>query len=600
MIVAAIDIGTNSVHTVIARVVDGHTIDILDREREVVQIGRGSFDGGRLMADAIGRTVDALTRAVDLARRHRADDILCTATAAVREAENGGEFLAAALKATGIAPRVIPAEEEGRLIYLGAASALRLPEAPCVVVDIGGGSMQLAAGRGPACDAVVSAPLGSLRLTEQLPLGDPPVPRAVARLERHVRSLVDPAVVALGAGKSPKVFGSSGSIHALAQIAAALDTGRPLAQVNGAVLTRTRLQRLARSLAKMTVPERERLPGIDARRAETIVAAASVLVRILQALRAPSITLTDFGVREGLVFDYAAQHATDLAGPGMDDDLRARSVLQLARKFTPDLRHAAHVVDLAQQLFDGLRSLHRLADADRELLRFAAWLHDIGSAIGHDRHAEHSAYIIRSSALRGLAEREVEMIALTARFHGKGRPRKSDMTARCLAPLDVRTVRWLAAMLRLAEAFDRSQYQLVETLTVVRHGKTVRIEAMAPREARLELWAAADRMGLLEKLLDRPLLIVRTEPARSKLRPVDRRQRGLAAGAPPARGSTRGATSAEAAEAAMTDAARPTRRSPATPGPRRATRRAPVATPARRPARRTRRPGSRRRRSPAE
>src|SRR5437870_1444225 len=142
MRIAAIDIGTNSIHMVIAQANDANGFEVVDRERDVVQIGRGSFGAGRLRADAIRRTVDSLKRFVDLARRHQVDRILCTATAAVREARNGGEFLAAAREATGITPRVIPAVEEGRLIYRGITSALPLDDEPSLIVDTGGGSIQ--------------------------------------------------------------------------------------------------------------------------------------------------------------------------------------------------------------------------------------------------------------------------------------------------------------------------------------------------------------------------------------------------------------------------------------------------------------------------
>src|SRR5262249_34088934 len=141
--IAAIDIGSNSIHMVIAEATHADTFTVLDREREVVQVGRGSFEDGRLRPDAMRRTADALHRFVQLARRHSAARILCTATAAVREAKNGGDFLKLARRVSGVSPRVIPSEEEGRLIHLAVQAALRLPSQPALIVDIGGGSVQL-------------------------------------------------------------------------------------------------------------------------------------------------------------------------------------------------------------------------------------------------------------------------------------------------------------------------------------------------------------------------------------------------------------------------------------------------------------------------
>ncbi|HET9232914.1 MAG TPA: hypothetical protein VFP10_02095, partial [Candidatus Eisenbacteria bacterium] len=176
MRLAAIDIGTNSVHIVVAEAVGQNRFVVLDREREVVQIGRGSFSGNRLQREAVKRTLDSLARFVMLARGKGVDRILCTATAAVREATNGGEFLRAARDRTGVTPRVIPAEEEGRLIYLAVKQALELPAEPSLIVDIGGGSAQMVVGDRKEPQKIVSGPLGALRLCELHPLGDPPRP----------------------------------------------------------------------------------------------------------------------------------------------------------------------------------------------------------------------------------------------------------------------------------------------------------------------------------------------------------------------------------------------------------------------------------------
>ncbi len=168
MRIAAIDIGTNSIHMVIARSTGAAGFELADREREVVQIGRGSFASGRLQAAAMRRTLEALKRFVDLARRRQVDRILCTATAAVREARNGGQFIDAAREVSGITPRVIPPEEEGRLIYLAVKGALRFGTQPALIVDIGGGSAQLVVADGERLIESRSAPLGALRLTERL------------------------------------------------------------------------------------------------------------------------------------------------------------------------------------------------------------------------------------------------------------------------------------------------------------------------------------------------------------------------------------------------------------------------------------------------
>ncbi len=510
MRIAAIDIGTNSIHMVIARSNGSGGFELAGRERDVVQIGRGSFASGRLRADAIRRTVAALARFVNLARRQQVDRILCTATAAVREARNGGSFLEAAREGAGITPRVIPAEEEGRLIYLGVKSALQLDDRKSLIVDIGGGSAQLVVATRDRLIEARSAPLGALRLTECFLHSDPPTRRELLRLRRYVRRKAAKPLAIVSALKPVRVYGSSGAIHALAELAHHQETGRPLARLNGHILTRESVNGLLRRIQHLETSAREKLPGLDARRAEIIVPGAMVLALILDELDADEITLSDFGVREGLVMDYLSSHTREISTLGDVEDLRMRSVLQLLQKFQPEERHllhARHVARLALALFDGLRTRHLLDDAARELLHFSALLHDVGAVVGYDRHAEHSAYVIRNGSLRGFSAHELELIATVARYHSKARPRKRDREYRRLKRRLRRTVKWLSAMLRIAEALDRSHYQLVQDLRVVRTPDRISLRLTARRDAGLEAWAAGQRTGLLERLLDARVIV---------------------------------------------------------------------------------------------
>ncbi len=501
MRIAAIDIGTNSIHLVIAQSRGGTSFDVVDREREVVQIGRGSFASRRLKRSAIRRTVEALGRFVRLARRHQVDRVLCTATAAVRESRNGGEFLQAARRECGITPRVIPAEEEGRLIYLGVKGALQLDEKPALIVDVGGGSVQLVIGNRDRCALTASAPLGALRLTELLLAGDPPSRRELARLRRRIRSQLRAALSTLEPFEPERAFGSSGSIHALAQVASWMDGDAMVEQLNGHMLEAATLERLVARLSRMSRAECERLPGIDAARAEILLAGGMVLNELLSMLGLEGITLSDYGVREGLVSDYLGYHAREITRLEDVGDLRLRSVYALLARFSADGAHPRHVAKLALELFDGLRPLHELTPEAREMLHFAALLHDVGSVVGYDGHQEHSAYVIRNGGLRGLSAREIEIVAMTARYHGKSRPRKRDADYRALDRAERRTVGWLAAMLRIAEGLDRSHYQLIRSLRVARRKPAVSIVVSARREAQLELWAARRRIALLERLL---------------------------------------------------------------------------------------------------
>jgi len=499
--IATIDIGTNSIHMVIADTLSPGAFEVVDREREVVQVGRGSFRTRRLRRDAVARCVDALTRFVQLARRLRSDRILCTATAAVREARNGGLLIDEARSRAGLSPRVIPAEEEGRLIYLAVKAALGLGPKPALIVDIGGGSMQLVVGDRDRLLLAVSAPLGALRLTELMLDSDPPSRGDLARLRRHIRRESASAIKRVAALEPRRVYGSSGSIHALAQLDHWLTHGAEVPQINGYRLSRAALSRLARRLERLPVAEREQLPGLDARRAGIIVPGALVLQHVLEALEADDITLSDYGVREGLVTDYIASNQAEVKELAPIGDLRLRSVVQLLGKLQEYGPHPRHVAFLAVTLWDHLRRAHRLPPESRDLLQYAALLHDVGSVLNFDNHAEHSAYVIRNGNLRGLSAQEVQVVACVARYHGKGRPGKDDRDWRDLPKEWRRAVQWLAALLRVAEGLDSSHYQLIRNLRVVRRGSRVAILVTARRDAQLELWAARRRTGLLGELI---------------------------------------------------------------------------------------------------
>jgi exopolyphosphatase/guanosine-5'-triphosphate,3'-diphosphate pyrophosphatase len=559
---AAIDIGTNSIHMVISRAT-GQGIEVVDREREVTQVGRGSFVAGRLRAEAVGKTLDALARFVRLARSHQVDRILCTATAAVREAHNGGRFVREARRLTGVTPRIIPPEEEGRLNYLAIRSSLALGEETSLIIDIGGGSVQLVACNAQKMLRMRGVPLGALRLTERFLTEDPPSRRSLGRLQRYIRKTAKPALESLRELSPKRVYGSSGAIHALAQACAWREGGSGIEQLNGYFLSLSSLNRLTKDLERMPYWVRDKLKGLDARRAEIVLPGALVLAHVIKAVRADGIILSDASVREGLVIDYVARHGKEIEELKGVDDLQHRSVLHLLAKFGEDGPHPRHVAKLSLTLFDGLAYKHDLDEDARRLLEHAALLHDIGNVIGHDSHAAHSQYIIKNGNLRGFSPEETELIANVARYHGKKKPRKRDDEMAGLDKRQRKLVKWLAAILRIAEALDRSQYQLVEDVIVVRQPSRVSIYLRAKGDVQLELWATRRRVALLESLLKREVRVARERRvSRSEAKARAARRAGDPAAKPTPPDAERSPREARRRESA---APAPARRSPASP-----------------------------------
>ena len=304
--------------------------------------------------------------------------------------------------------------------------------------------------------------------------------------------------------------------------------------MNGHELQLSALAALTRRLEGMSREEREKLPGIDEARAEILLPGAIVLEQVLRMANARTITLSDYGVREGLVTDWIKRHAQELTTLESASDLRLRSVLGLLARFDPDGRHARHVALLSLRLFDELKARHGLGDREREWLQFAALLHDLGAAIAYDGHAQHSAYIVRSGGLRGLTAEEIDIVATIARHHGAARPRrKRDEVYAALPRRARRAVRWLSALLRVAEGLDRSHYQLVRDVRVRRRLDAFVLVADAGRHAQLELWAGRRRATDLGRLLGHTVTVRPATGERSAAAARPRREAGEASAAGP-------------------------------------------------------------------
>jgi exopolyphosphatase/guanosine-5'-triphosphate,3'-diphosphate pyrophosphatase len=262
----------------------------------------------------------------------------------------------------------------------------------------------------------------------------------------------------------------------------------------------------------MDLKARLKLRSLDPGRADIVVAGVVILTAVLDLLGAREITLCEWALREGVLLDYLETHRRSVARARICPDPRRRSVLELAERCRHDRAHARHVSSLSLQIFDGLRPAHGLADAERELLEYAALLHDIGHHISYPAHHRHSYYLIKNGDLHGMTPLERDMIAAVARYHRQGRPRKSHPELGALDKSQRQTVAMLAGILRVADALDRTHRQSVRQLSVVLRGRTVALRCEASRECDLEMWGAARRSELLARELGRAVAIVATSP----------------------------------------------------------------------------------------
>src|SRR5437867_1020522 len=461
MRIAAIDIGTNSIHMIVVQIRPDFSFEVIDREKEMVRLGAGGLDGRALTPEAMHAALQVLSKFRRLAESHRVDDVVAVATSAVREAENGGEFLTTVTEQTGIRPRVISGTEEARLIHSAAVYGVSVPRDVAVVIDIGGGSVEVTRGAGAAVELGRSFKLGVIRLTERFVKSDPLEPRDEHKLARHIHSEIGKYLQQINRAGFDRVIGTSGTILSLGAVAAAVDGRAAGAPLRNRRVSAKQVRRVRKELVSLNLDKRLRVPGLEPRRADLAVAGVVLLDELLRGLGADEITLCDLSLREGLVLDYIARHRKEIAQADRYPDVRRRSVFELAERcrYWPD--HSQHVARLAVTLFDQTRAIHGLTDREREWLDYAAILHDIGVHISYEGHHKHSYYLVKNGDLRGFEPDEIEAIALVARYHRQATPKRRHDGFVDLRRRSRRTVRTLAAILRLAESLDRSHAQTV-------------------------------------------------------------------------------------------------------------------------------------------
>ncbi|MFT4628156.1 MAG: exopolyphosphatase/guanosine-5'-triphosphate,3'-diphosphate pyrophosphatase [Myxococcota bacterium] len=514
MRVAAIDVGTNSVHLLIVDIGLDGTVSHVEKARRQVELGSGGLGRERIAKPAFQRGLDAITEFAGAANSLGVDHITAAATSAVREASNGKEFRSAVKAHTGIHVRVVSGIEEARLIYLGVRHDLDLTDGPALLVDLGGGSVELLlAGDGSAGrpdDGVLesdSLPLGHIRVTESWMASDPIAAADIKRVKRAVRAQVAPLVKRMSAHGHGSVIGTSGAIRTLARIAAmGRGEARPI-HGNGLLLTTAELDRFVKKITGKPRTYLDTLPGMDPRRQRTLPAAAVVVLEILKAFDAPGLATSARSLRDGLIQNWILRNDAVVDRRYGDAGPRERSVLGLMDRYGVDVRHATQVERFATELFDQTRSVHRLDDDDRALLSYAARLHDIGHHIDGASHNRHGEYLIQHTRMYGFTAPEITVLGQLVRYHRGPAPKRRHDVHGTLSDQDRRRVRVLAGLIRLSDALDRSHTQPVDRLTAEVKEGSVRIRAHAKAPAHVERWAAEHKRTLLSNALDREVLV---------------------------------------------------------------------------------------------
>jgi exopolyphosphatase/guanosine-5'-triphosphate,3'-diphosphate pyrophosphatase len=499
---ASIDVGSNSIHMVVAQADADGGITTLWRMKEPVGLGRLSFPAHRLSAESMDRAISVLERFAESARQRQAEKIVAVATSAVREAQNGGDLIERVRRELGLYIRVVSAREEARLIYLAVRHAIKMRGQSHLIVDIGGGSVEFIVGDDKHVHMLESRKLGAARMTAQFVRSDPISQDDLKRLRQNYEKELGPLCQQIRGLRTVKAIGTSGTLENLATLCGGESDGNG----HGAqIIERQRMEKLLAQLLESRSKDRAQIRGLDDQRKDQIVAGAVLVSELFERLNLKRMEICPFALREGILLDYLSRHLPDLAIRRELPDPRRRSVIDLARRCNWHKTHSQQVAGICLKLFDELRPLHHMGAAERELVEYGALLHDIGWHIGRDGHHKHSMYLILNGDLKNFTREEIRTIAAIARYHRKAPPRARHENYASLPARFRRIVDVGAALLRLSDGLDRSHCSaIVDLRCKVGHGD-VKCVLAAKSDAELEIWGARRKMGWFKKVFGRSI-----------------------------------------------------------------------------------------------
>jgi exopolyphosphatase / guanosine-5'-triphosphate,3'-diphosphate pyrophosphatase len=439
-----IDIGSNSGRVLVARVLGAAHIDVLGDARSPLRLVRDVAHAGRLSAETIERTLHILRGFLAVAEGVGAESTTAVATAAVREASNGEEFIERARAVLGIEVEIADGAEEARFGFYGAIHGLPIENG--IVLDVGGGSLQLVHFRNRRLRRSWSLALGALRLNDRFLTSDPPTRGEMRTLKEHVYAALE------AAGVSPlladeRLIGTGGTIRNLAKVDRRLRGEYPISRLHGYRLDRRRLDDASTVLSTAPASERARVPGLNGDRADSIVGGSLVVQAVMDRLLAPHLTVAGYGLREGIVLRRVSDDAASV------DEVQRAAVDAVGARFTSWDRSRA---ELRARLVERLLGLLRpgLSAETLSAAACAARLLDIGASIDYYRRAAHTARIISDANLDGYSHRTLALVAAAVLAVGEREASVKGWNP-LLAPADQPVVEQIAATVDLADALVR-------------------------------------------------------------------------------------------------------------------------------------------------
>jgi exopolyphosphatase / guanosine-5'-triphosphate,3'-diphosphate pyrophosphatase len=502
-VLAAIDIGSNSVRLKIARLTR-RRLKTIHEDREVTRLGESVFKTGLLAPDAMARTVKVLRRFHKSIQEHGGTTVRAVATSALRDARNSQSFIDWVHSSTGWRLETISGMEEARLIHLGILANMRGLRSPLLLIDLGGGSCELTVSQQGHIRSTISLPLGAVRLTQEFLRHDPAKKNELAGMRRMIAERLARAasrIARIGVRTVIATSGTAAALHAINQ-----------AKVGGGERSATPVPRkavvkLAETLAKRNHQQRASIPGLGTKRAEIIVAGAAVYAEVMERCNLPAFLYSPLGLRDGLLAQMAAeQHLSARSTRQIAAD-RWDSLLTAGKRYHVDPVHARQVRELAVRLFEELGDVHRLPEDYREWLSAAAMLHEVGSYVNRTGWHRHAYYIIAHSEILGYTPQQRRIIAAIARYLGTMLPAPEQPYLKALPATERKQVPKAVALLRLARALNQGRSGAVRDVSArVKDGRVIlELKAIRRIGADLELWMLEKERGYFRDLFGREL-----------------------------------------------------------------------------------------------
>jgi exopolyphosphatase/guanosine-5'-triphosphate,3'-diphosphate pyrophosphatase len=493
--IAAIDAGSNALRLVVASLDDAWHVEPLETIRNPVRLGQDVFSNNILQESTIQQAVDAFIQF-----RHIIDDfgvsrIRAVATSAVREAENSEILIDRIARACGIELEVISGEDEARLVHLAIADALDMGDKRAVLVDIGGGSVEVTVTEGSQIVSTNSLNLGTVRLLQRLngEGGEHSPQRFVLLLREYTESARRRIEQQIGREKFDVCVGTGGNVEEIGKLRQKI-----LMRESDRSVSVGELDKIIDQLDQLSVQERIQRLNMRPDRADVILPASLVLRLVADIAGVNEILIPFVGLKNGVLLEMARSMAQEKQLP--DRAQVWESAMRIGRKYQFDADHACLISKLAGRLFDQAVKIHLLNGEERLILEIGALLHDSGHFINTVDHDKHGYYILKANHIIGLSERQQEMAAALVLFHRKGSPYRDETVSSTLSQKDRLTVTKLCAFLRLADAMDASHTQRVidATLTQVNSGWRISLEGQ--EDLTLEKWSVLKRRTLFQDI----------------------------------------------------------------------------------------------------